>query len=268
MIDEVTARTPKITKRGVGSLRWQAGPWGALQRVDPSFNPYVHVGQLKLNTLCKGIKEGAKVALWEGRVHSCSLGGECRRREKFDSSAIGRQAVNSRLQFDLLQETINSRRFAQSTCSGRWCVALSYTWAEGLRPRRRVTVLRFGGPGMVRMQDKNKQEKKNLQHPEGGSFPLMSSIVTDRPNPHPPDRCEGHGVHFLSRFAEKTRHAATLRWRCVMSSLSQKEPSGGTWGSSCPCRPLKLKLKLKLAGHRAWDSTEDHKEQNTQICDI
>lgn len=171
MIDEVTARTPKITKRGVGSLRWQAGPWGALQRVDPSFNPYVHVGQLKLNTLCKGIKEGAKVALWEGRVHSCSLGGECRRREKFDSSAIGRQAVNSRLQFDLLQETINSRRFAQSTCSGRWCVALSYTWAEGLRPRRRVTVLRFGGPGMVRMQDKNKQEKKTCNILKGDPSP-------------------------------------------------------------------------------------------------
>lgn len=50
-------------------MQWQAPRPSALQHIDPSFNPYVHVGQLKLNTLCKGIKEAVKVALW-GKVGS------------------------------------------------------------------------------------------------------------------------------------------------------------------------------------------------------
>lgn len=79
----------------------------------------MHVGQLKLNTLCKGIKEAVKVALWEGRVHFCSLEGEWRRKGKnfseSDSSGgepletgSGRQKVNRRLRSDALLETINT----------------------------------------------------------------------------------------------------------------------------------------------------------------
>lgn len=92
--DELTAGA-QTAAGGSKVNKVRGGVATALQHVDPSFNPYVHVGQIKLNTLCRGIKEAVKVALWDGRLHFCSL--ESESKKLLEVRLSGRQAVNKRL---------------------------------------------------------------------------------------------------------------------------------------------------------------------------